>query len=119
MTKILTRRWVRHNISAGDADELIEVIASGAEPHMLIERNILETIFWHPDWFGPALAIDRPADGSIEYCPGLEECSDLPAGSVCFVNTLLRLNIDGHQTLWRIARYRADDCGAWEMVWPD
>lgn len=104
-----------------DLSSVIDLMAESAEPQMRLAWQALEMLFFRPESGSPALTLIRPDNG--HGCGGhpvgaFTECAHLPPGRVCFVNSLVRL--EGDRTLvWRILRYRADDCETWEMRWPD
>jgi hypothetical protein len=118
--KILVRG--NNIIEPHEASSLVRYMREVAEPTMRVSRHILETISWEPGWFAPSLTLTKPAEGhgSAGHAVGLhEECRGVHAGQICFVNRILRLETAERTLVWRVQRYRADDCETWELAWPD
>jgi hypothetical protein len=93
-----------------------------ADPQVWIGKQLLNHLLWEPDLVNPALSLIKPSDGhgSTAHVIGeYEECRDVLAGEVCFVNKLLRIEADNGTVVYRIKRYLSEGGGVWEATLAD
>ena len=108
--------------SSGTATNTAKVAQSSAQIPKCVGKQLLNHLLWEPELVNPALSLIKPSDGhgSTAHVIGeYEECRDVLAGEVCFVNKLLRIEADNGTVVYRIKRYLSEGGGVWEATLAD